>query len=210
MKLSLFALSVLLLSRPVSAAVVYSGSQDLAVSSLDLEGIYINFDTGAIAYLYPTDFEDSPWINITLGGNGIFNGEVVQPIAVSVGVYDPLLETDHYVNLAPGTTIDVSSAFVVNGYGSEHHLGDVGDPGKFVLDQAGILGFAFQNVAGGDTFYGWLRFTPSNGGSGTIVDWAYEDTAGAAIQAGVVPEPSSFALLFCGAAAMASIRRRKA
>lgn len=209
MKLFLLALPVLLLSLPTSAAVVYSGTQNLTTSTLDMDGIYINFDTGAVVYDYPTDFDDSPWINIFLGGNGISNSEVVRPIAVSVGAYDPLLESDYYVNLAPGTTIDVSSALVVDGWASENHIGTSGDPGKFVLDEAGILGFAFQNVAGGDTFYGWLRFIPSNGGNGTIVDWAYQDTAGAAIQAGVVPEVSSSALLAFAATAAALRRRRR-
>lgn len=204
MKPFLLALPVLLLSLPASAAIVYSGTQNFTTSTVDMDGIYLNFDTGAVVYDYPADFDDSPWINIFLGGNGIANSEVVQPIAVSAGAYDPVLESDYYVNLAPGTTIDVSSAFVVDGWASENHIG----PGKFVLDQAGILGFAFQNVAGGDTFYGWLRFIPSNGGNGTIVDWAYQDTAGAAIQAGAMPEVSSFALLSCAAAA-AAFRRRK-
>lgn len=207
MKPFLLALPVLLLSLPASAAIVYSGTQNLTTSTVDFDGIYINFDTGAVEYDYPADFDDSPWINIFLGGNGIANSEVVQPIAVSAGAYDPLLEGDYYLNLAPGTTIDVSSAFVVDGWASENHIG--GDPGKFTLDQTGILGFAFQNVAGGNTFYGWLRFTPSNGGNATIVDWAYQDTAGAAILAGAVPEVSSFALVICGVAGMVGVRRRK-
>ena len=196
---------------PLSAAVVHSGPQDLSVTWNDLDGLYINMNTGEIAHTWPDDFYDAPWINITLGGNGIFNSDVLRPIATSAGTYDPELPTDYYLNLAPGTVVDASSAFVVEGWGSTLHMGNSGDPGKFVVNESGFLGFEFQNQAGGDIHYGWLHLTPSNDANGTIVDWAYNDTAGQAIQVGVVPvpEPSTSAVLL-GTLGIAAFRRRRA
>ncbi|MEO7098953.1 MAG: hypothetical protein ABI162_06295 [Luteolibacter sp.] len=125
---------------PLSAAIVYSGQQDLSVTWNDLDGLYINMNTGDIAHTWPDDFYDAPWINITLGGNGIFNSDVLRPIATSAGVYDTELPTDHYLNLAPGTVVDASSAFVVEGWASTFHMGNSGDPGKFVVNESGFLG----------------------------------------------------------------------
>ena len=64
---------------PLSATVVYSGEQNLAVAWDDLEGVYVNVATGATAVVWPEDFDNAPWINLTLGGYGIFNSELVKP-----------------------------------------------------------------------------------------------------------------------------------
>jgi hypothetical protein len=60
-----------------------------------------------------------------------------------------------------------------------------------------------QFLVGSDTFYGWVGIQlqdPANGNStGTITDFAYENTPGQGIAAGAVPEPSGLALLALGA-----------
>ena len=204
-------LLAVLFASPLSAAVVYSGEQNLSVAWNDLEGIYVNIATGATVNAWPADFEDAPWVNITLGGYGIFNSELIEPWAVSGGgSYDPEQTTDYYLNLATGTLLDGSGSFMENAWASQFHIGTSGDPGKFVPGESGLLGFAFQEEAGGDTFYGWLRFTPdgTGSGSGTIVDWAFNDTPGESIQAGVVPEPSGAVLLTAAFGLLASRRRR--
>ena len=43
---------------------------------------------------------------------------------------------------------------------------------------------------------------------GSVIDWAYEDT-GIEIPAGMVPEPSSFAILAMGAAGLVALRQRR-
>jgi hypothetical protein len=198
-----------LFTSPLSAAVVYSGEQNLTVAWDDLEGIYINIATGSTVNAWPDDFEDAPWINITLGGYGIFNSELVLPWAVSGGAsYDPEQTTDYYLNLAAGTLLDGSVSFMDDAWGSQFHVGTAGDPGKFVAGESGLFGFEFQEEAGGDTFYGWLRFSPDGSGSGTVVDWAFNDTPGGGIQAGVVPEPSGALLLTAAFGILAACRRR--
>jgi len=48
---------------------------------------------------------------------------------------------------------------------------------------------------GAATHFGWVQFRGNADGTGTIIDWAYEDTAGTSIKAGdtgvVAPPPSS-------------------
>ena len=68
-----FILSLLLLASPLPAAVIYSGSQNLSVAWNDLEGVFINIVTGETATTWPADFDDAPWVNVTLGGYGVFN-----------------------------------------------------------------------------------------------------------------------------------------
>lgn len=192
----------------LSAAVVYSGEQNLTVAWNDLEGVYVNVSTGATATTYPADFDDAPWVNLTLGGYGLFNSELIKPRAVSGGAnYDPEETTDYYLNLAEGELIDAPGPFLESAWGSQFHVGI--EPGKFIEGESGLFGFQFQEEAGGDIFYGWLRFTPDNSGSGTLVDWAFNDTPGEAIQAGVVPEPSGTALLSLALGTLALRRRRK-
>jgi hypothetical protein len=194
-------------SLPVSAAIIHSGEQNLSVSSIDLEGIYINMTTGQVVEVWPDDFEEAAWINLTLGGNGIFNSDYLRPWASVPDGYDPDTPGHFYVNLSPGEILDSSSPFVVEGYASTSHIGLSGEPGMFVLDEPGYLGFAFQNEPGGDPHYGWLQFIPSNGGTGTIVDWAYESTPGQSIEVGAVPEPATGVLLI-GTLGLAARRRR--
>ena len=104
---------------PLSATVVYSGEQNLAVAWDDLEGVYVNVATGATAVVWPEDFDNAPWINLTLGGYGIFNSELVKPWGLSGGEsYDPEQETDYYLNLEEGTLVDSSGPFLESGFGT--------------------------------------------------------------------------------------------
>jgi hypothetical protein len=198
-----------LLAAPLKAAVVYSGSQNLPVAWDDLEGVYVNVVTGATATTWPSDFDQAPWINLTLGGYGVFNSELIKPVAVSGGAsYDPNQTTDYYLNLAEGTVLDSSDDFMENAFGSTNHAGLIGDPGKFVEGTSGFMGFQFQDVVGGDTYYGWLRFTMDGSSFGTLQDWAFENTAGTGITVGAVPEPSAAMLALAGCG-MALRRRRR-
>ncbi|MDA7937030.1 PEP-CTERM sorting domain-containing protein, partial [bacterium] len=82
-------------------------------------------------------------------------------------------------------------------------------PGGFT----GYVGFKFT-VAGGNHF-GWMDLS-RGGKTVTLAQYAYQDTAGAAIAAGdsgassgAVPEPSSLAILALGAAGVCGFRRRR-
>lgn len=74
-----------------------------------------------------------------------------------------------------------------------------------------------QFLIGGQTHYGWARVGVDVDGTagvaqGVVYDWAYDDTAGAAITTpgtASVPEPSSLALFALGAAGVAALKRRR-
>lgn len=147
----------------------------------------------------------------TLGGNvmsdggvDIANSDLLRPVVLGTGA-----NPEQIVKLAAGTVINAGSNFVAGESGSTTHVGPAAN--QFQLGSAGYLGFAFGTTVGGPDYYGWAQVVIDNTGAGSIVDWAYESTAGTAIMAGQiapVPEPATLAagLLCLGAAAL---RRRR-
>lgn len=74
--------------------------------------------------------------------------------------------------------------------------------------QTAYMGLEF--VRGNNTYYGWaLINNPSGTAGGFILEWAYETQPGASIFAGAVPEPSTWALLVVGAAALVYRKSRR-
>ena len=66
------------------------------------------------------------------------------------------------------------------------------------------------SLLGGQTLYGWMKVS-LDASSGSVEQWAYEDS-GAPIQVGAVPEPASaaaLAALLAGSAAAMKRRRRE-
>jgi PEP-CTERM motif len=117
-------------------------------------------------------------------------------------------------NLTTGAAIDAASpwAGAVSGTWSYFdNRGAGGHPWNTNTDgTTGFVGLRFQ--ASGNTHYGWARFTYNDAttGSLTLHDFAYENVAGASIQAGAVPEPGSALLALAGLGGVALRRRRKA
>lgn len=56
-------LSLFLHAAPLTAAVIYSGTQNLPVAWNDLEGVYVNIATGDTATVWPVGFDSAQWIN---------------------------------------------------------------------------------------------------------------------------------------------------
>jgi len=79
--------------------------------------------------------------------------------------------------------------------------------------QTAFIGMEF--AIGGNTHYGWMQFEDIGGLSGGyILDWAYESSPGLGIQAGaleagVIPEPSTASLLMLGICAALILRCRQ-
>jgi hypothetical protein len=113
-------------------------------------------------------------------------------------------------NLAPGTVIDASSAFDTSFIG---FAGTNDFSGTCAIGTAlsCIYGFSFMNA--GNTHFGWVEFIEGPSDQ-TLLGWAYETTAGAAILAGqggisAVPVPAGLPLLASGFLAMGVVARRK-
>ena len=174
-----------------SADVVYFGDQNLIINS-DFNGLYLNVLTGAY--------------NTTGGGGStVEGGWHINPYGVtglswfqnSANGVGYLKAGTALANLSVGALIDGSGTF-----------GSGGASTNLTLNGTSIVGFRFT-LAGG-THYGWFRLSLSDSYGGqprSIVDWAYESVAGAAIDAGAIPAPGAVALL--GLAGLAGSRRRR-
>ena len=171
------------LSATVRGSIVYSGVQNVAIP-LTFDGIYLRLDTGATSTTLPADFSTAPWINPIFGGVGIGNSALLRPLITGA---------DQILNLAPGTVIGAGGNFVAGASGSSTHVG--AGAGQFLIGTPGYLGLTFRTSVGGPDFFGWIRLELNNAGPGKIIAWAYENVAGASIQAGVtaasVPEPGT-------------------
>lgn len=127
--------------------------------------------------------------------------------------------SDFVRNLSLGTTISSSSAtwkaapsgnykaLATYDYGSGAWAS-----GQWTAGATGYAGIRLVNGTGHN--YGWVRFTvPTTGAAGsnlTLVDWAYETTVNASIDAGsTVPAPGALLTLALGAAGVRARRARK-
>ena len=160
--------------------IIYSGQQNIPIP-LNFEGIYLRVDTGATSAALPANWDTAPWLNPFFGGVFIANSPLLRPIITG---------TDQILNLASGAVIDAGSNFVLGESGSTTHVGPAAN--QFQIDTAGIIGFALKTSVGAPERYGWMGIKIDNTGAGRIIDWAYEDTPGVGIGAGItsVPEPS--------------------
>ena len=175
-----------------SADVVYFGDQNLIISS-SFNGLYLNVLTGAYNttggggstveggwHINPYGVTGLSWFQNSANGVGYLKDGTV-PLA----------------NLSVGALIDGSGTF--SGGGASTNL---------TINGTSIVGFRF--TLDGGTHYGWFRLSLSDSYAGqprSIVDWAYESVAGAAIDAGAIPAPGAVALL--GLAGLAGSRRRR-
>ena len=121
---------------------------------------------------------------------------------------------DAIQQLAPGTTIDVSTASYSTGFGASGQVNShIGGGSGFTDGTQGYLGFSLViddpgNPGNPLIVYGWALVTfEDNDGVGTLHEWAYEDT-GAAIEVGAIPEPVG-GVLFVFAAALGLLRRKR-
>jgi hypothetical protein len=197
------AAAVAVVAGSANAAVVYSGVINF-VCAVDIDGCYINVETNTLSNGPGTGvpgWDVNPYS--TSGGMNFFNstggGQMRRP-GVTTGTAG---------NLAVGNVVGAAGSFNTstgNVYGT---TAATGLAGGWTLGSENIIGFRFV-AAAGTTHYGWMRFLMGAAGSSgtsmtrTVVDYAYESTAGESIT--VVPAPGAIALL--GLAGLAGRRRR--
>jgi len=158
------------------ATIVYSGQKNIGISR-DFEGVFIN-----VTAQQSSTSKNGAWdLNPFFGGAGIANSAGFQPVRSGTGSEDPV------VALALGTSVGSAMSFSTGwgGSGAEDNSGHLGPgAGQFTTGQTGYLGFKL--LSGTDVNYGWMRVNLThNGDTGTVLDWAYDNT-GSPIPAGAV------------------------
>jgi hypothetical protein len=191
--LAVTALATIMAAPAHAAIVAYSGPPIPIVSNID--GLYLNVVTGANANgsvpgwdinIYNNNTSLSFWAATGGGYVGAGTDVSVLPFGTSIGAGSSFLA-------APN---------IGGGYQAPDFFGTTG-----------FFGFRFVNEGGGTTHYGWAQLQASSGSGfpASILAYAFESTPNAAIQAGVVPEPGTYALMLAGLAGIAGFaaRRRK-
>lgn len=195
--LALTALATIMAAPAHAAIVAYSGPPIAITPNLD--GLYLNVVTGNFANGSVAGWDINIYNNSTLTPNISF-------WAATGGGY--VGTGTNVSSLAFGTSIGPGSSFlstpnIMGGYQAPAFIGSTG-----------FFGFRFIAEPGGTTHYGWAQLSGGNNGGfpASILAYAYENTPGLAIQAGVVPEPGTYALMLAGLAGIAGFaaRRRKA
>lgn len=213
-KLALYGLGVSAASFASSAKadIVYSGPVEFTGNTIfyDLENVAPPAMTGdatnhdfelSIKKAKPSSFDNST--NAATSGytDSVTRGMNSSSYAIKHSAGDTIGNSGNFAQ----------SPFLQNDYpGGTFPAGE--DLGDWHPGDRGFLGLKL--VVGTDTFYGWADVTLNNlDGSGdgafTLHGYAYDNTAGTAIEAGAVPEPSTIALLVAGAAGVVALKRRK-
>lgn len=191
--MAITALATIMAAPAQAQIVAYSGPAIPITPNID--GLYLNVITGAAANGTVAGWDINIYNNSTnlsfwapAGGGYVGDGTNVSVLPF-------------------GTSIGAGSSFNSTNIGGGFQAPDF-------LGSTGYFGFSFVNEAGGSTHYGWalLSSGTSGGFPASILAYAFESAPGVAIQAGVVPEPGTYALMIAGLAGIAAFaaRRRKA
>lgn len=198
------------------AVIIYSGPLNLAIPA-NGTGLYVNvidgstftgpgvfpvlggpgsnfdfniFGTAAFSFFAPGTSGQSAPTPVPAGSKGYVSDGASGPVS----------------NLAFGTLIDGSSIF---------NTGTASGSAMSTGTEA-LFGFRFRNegpdlsTAADDTVhFGWARVILTAGLPGTLVDYAFESTPMLGIQAGVIPEPATYALFGAGLAGLLAWSRRR-
>ena len=184
-----------------SADIVWSGIVNLNIPSTT-NGLYLNVLTGAY--------------NVDGGGGSTVAGWDVNPWSGgALSFFNPANPTGGVYVRDASTTVGVSNLGfgTVIGEGSTYSSGGAQTTGAFAFNlnsSENLVGFRLFNEDAGTVHYGWMRIElidTLNGQPRSVVEYAFESTAGASIAAGVVPAPGVLALL--GLAGLAGSRRRR-
>lgn len=184
-------------------AIYYSGVRDINIPTND-NGVSIRMSDGFVTLSPVSNLDGDSWINLFFSGTGIASSTLLRPVITA----PPSGNGDGLV-LKKLALEDIGAAddFASGANGSENHVGT--GVQQFQAGVPGYIGFAMRSSVGGPANYGWIRVTFNELSSGTVHDWAYEQSAGVSIQAGAVPETETWTLAALAAGGLLGVRRRK-
>jgi hypothetical protein len=197
---------VFVLSCPIFAAIVYSGSQNVTIglqggndpppmmAIIDVAGSRDDWDDFSVSLWFDSMMSMSHLAIFSPMGMGTMGGMIVG--------FDVFA-----MNLQPGAMIGPNSPMIIWGHLSDSGGGQFGEEG-------GYIGLMFD-IPGNSPHFAWLRMSeqwdiglPTHGGR--FDGWAYEDQAGIPIAAGAIPAPGAFVLGCLGIGFVTWLRRRRA
>ena len=189
------------------------------------------FGQGSIVYVNPPDFlikQDDTLHSFDLNGDGVFDvgfKNLSDELVVIPRNNNQVSGTANQPPEAGGLAMpivfggQVSANTPWQGRYSAPFVSDTGpllatSRGTFVASGpfAGLDGYlGIRFYIGSGLHYGWIRLDLDNGypsrATGFVTEWAYNSVPDQPIAAGVVPEPSTWALLSLGATAIWKFRR---
>lgn len=190
-------------AAPAKATLIYSGIVNINIPST-AAGIYINVVTGVFG-ITPASvpgWDINPW------GSTSFNVWANNSASPDSGIITNWPQgssatlIDNLVLVAPeGASYPIDSSW---NYGRTNSIETTGANAFILNSSQNYVGFRFLNEITGQYNYAWAHFTLSSSFAGqprTLVDYLYEDNGN-----GIIPEPSTIALLAVMAAGAIGVR----
>jgi len=206
--------ATLFVRNQADAAIVYSEIQNVAYSQFADPGEFSLFNA-------PGNWDD---IRLDLFVNEDPSRENEYVFSKMLNVHGNYVEfavgspfSSSIKNFSSGATIDSSSVWSGNFYADFSYFVERFDPSSSTVDRGefrNTTGYAGMRLTdGANVYYGWIQVSVTNYNNsritGTLIDWAYDNTPGQAIQTAAVPEPSTAGLLFGAAAVYCLVRRSR-
>ncbi len=197
-KCALAAGAAVAIASAADAGIVYSGALNTVIPA-NIDGLYINIETGATG---SSGSSVAGWDVNPYGSNAAYVS-LYRP-STSGFMRNPNAGTAAgRTNLDEGMEIGSAAFFYAS---SQFQIGT--GAGQVLANSTGIIGFKFA-AADGLTHYGWMRIAiGADANTRTLVDYAFDDVAGASILAGATGIPAPGALALLGLAGLTSRRRR--
>ncbi len=208
----LLTLAFALSARPSAGlagfSIIWSGEQNIALGPIGDPRNWIDIDGNGSAdflfeYFYPpsspSDFRIKPLVagNEYIASQAPFSRLYPLPDGTVIGETPP--------DTMPWDSAWSEQQFVLVSWESFSGL----PAGAWVGVDHGLMGIRF--LIDDELHYGWMCVShPFDTADPILHDWAYETQPGVGILAGVVPEPSTWALFLCGGIALlARLRQRR-